>query len=269
MSVREGARVAVLLAPAALLLGVLFAGGLGLAALGSRGGWGPMLADPRLLPSLGFTLWIAVASTLLAAALGLAGAVLLRATASRAARLAVQLPLTLPHLIGALGLAYVIGQSGLLARAAFAVGLIDGPAGMPVLVHDRAGAGIILAYVWKEAPFVGLVLLAAMQALGRDHEAVARGLGATRVQAFRLVLWPQLRGPLLAAASLSFAYAMAAFEVPLLLGASEPPAAGVLAWQWFTSPDLATRAPAMALALLTAAIAGTMIGAVALVARRR
>ena len=71
---------------------------------------------------------------------------------------------------------------------AFHIGLIARPGEFPALVFDPWAIGIILQYVWKEVPFIGVIVLAQMQALGTDYESVARSLGANRWQAFRHVL---------------------------------------------------------------------------------
>ncbi len=270
----DGRRTALWLAPALAAIGALVFGGLGLAVLRSLGlpagegmpppglgAYARVLADPDLLPALAYSLRTAAASTALALVLGLAVALLLRRPlrGGGALRFLVQANLTVPHVVAAVGMMYLLGQSGLLARLAFAAGVIDGPAGFPALLHDRWGIGVVLHYVWKEVPFVALVMLAQMQALGADHEAVARSLGASRGQAFRLVLLPQLRPGLAASGVVSFAFAFGAYEVPALLGASYPRALPVLAWQRHTDPDIAARPEAAALAVLIALVAGLAV----------
>ena len=59
----------------------------------------------------------------------------------------------MPHLVVAVGIIFVFSQSGLLARLASQIGLIGSPGDFPVLVKDKYGFGIILAYIWKEAAF--------------------------------------------------------------------------------------------------------------------
>jgi putative spermidine/putrescine transport system permease protein len=59
----------------------------------------------------------------------------------------------MPHLVVAVGIIFVFSQSGLLARLASQIGLIASPGDFPVLVKDKYGFGIILAYIWKEAAF--------------------------------------------------------------------------------------------------------------------
>lgn len=262
-------RILLLLAPALVILAGLFLTGLGLTLLRSLryfpalgltepdlSAYRAILTSPGFLKSLGLSLWIATASTLIAAGLALAVALLLRQTFPGRAVISflVQLNLTIPHIVGAIGILYLFSQSGSFARLAHAAGLIAAPADFPALTQDRYAIGIILLYVWKELPFITLILLANLQSISADHESVARSLGATRWQAFRHVLLPMLMPGLAAASALVFAFAFGAYEVPLILGASAPKALPVLAWQSYTDTDLATRPEAMAMAVLIALI---------------
>jgi putative spermidine/putrescine transport system permease protein len=267
-------KTALRLAPALLVTGGLFLGGLVVGLLRSLGmrplagevrpdlaAYRAVLGDPDFLASLALTLHIAFTSTVLAAAVAVAAALLIRST--RAGRAVIiflfQLNLTVPHVVGAIGILYLFGQSGSFARLAHAAGLIDRPAEFPALLFDPWAAGIILTYVWKEVPFIGLVLLAQMRALGTDYEAVARTLGASRWQAFRHVLLPMILPGLLAACAIVFAFAFGAYEIPALLGASHPQALPVLLWRAHTDVDLGDRPQAMAMAVVIALLAGLVI----------
>jgi putative spermidine/putrescine transport system permease protein len=267
--VTDRTRLALMLAPALLVLGGLFLSGLGLTLLRSfrympalgltepdLAAYTAILTAPGFLTSLALSLWIATASTLLAASLALAAALLLRQTFPGRAFLSflVQLNLTIPHIVGAIGILYLFSQSGSFARLAYATGIISAPQGFPALTNDPYAIGIILLYVWKEFPFITLILLANLQTLGEDHEAVARTLGATRWQSFRHVLLPMLMPGLAAGSVLVFAFAFGAYEVPLLLGQHAPKALPVLAWQASTDTDLATRPEAMAMAVVITVI---------------
>ncbi|MCX7888294.1 MAG: ABC transporter permease subunit [Rhodobacteraceae bacterium] len=273
-SVRPPGRILPLL-PALALLGWLFYGALGLSVLRSSGavpggdGQGQMLAawravagDPQVWRSALVSLWIAGASTLAAAVLAL-GIVLhlRRAPAGRGVLVALmRLNLTVPHLVGAAGMLMLWAQSGLAARLAHAMGLVGAPASFPALVWDPWAIGIILVYVWKEAPFIALVLLAQSAPADLDREDAARMLGASPLQVLRHVTLPALAPGLAAAAAIVFAFAFGAYEVPLMLGASDPVALPVLAWQRFTDPDLALRPQAMVLALMVAGLSAGAIG---------
>lgn len=262
-------RIFLLLAPALLILGGLFLGGLGLTVLRSLrympalgltvpdlSAYRDVFTAPGFLASLALSLWIATASTLIAASLALGAALLLRQSfpGRRVISFLVQLNLTVPHIVGAIGILYLFSQSGAFARLAHAAGLIAAPGQFPALTHDPFAIGIILLYVWKELPFITLILLANLQGIGEDYESVARSLGATRWQSFRHVLLPLLAPGLIAASALVFAFAFGAYEVPLVLGASGPKALPVLAWQAYTDTDLSTRPKAMAMAVVIAGI---------------
>lgn len=277
-------RLVLLLAPALLLLGGLFLTGLGLTLLRSfrylpalgltepdLAAYATILTRPDFLKSLALSLWIATASTMIAATLALGAALLLRQTFPGRAFISflVQLNLTIPHIVGAIGILYLISQSGSFARLAYAAGLIATPAEFPILTQDPYAIGIILLYVWKELPFITLILLANLQTLGEDHEAVARSLGASRWQAFRHVLLPMMLPGLATASALVFAFAFGAYEVPLVLGAHAPKALPVLAWQAWTDTDLATRPEAMAMAVIIAVVGMGLLALMALGLRPR
>lgn len=267
-------RIFLLLAPALLLVGGLFLSALGLGLIRSfrympalgltdpdLAAYAAILTSPGFLASLGLSLWIAAASTLIAAVLALLSALLLRQTFPGRALISFlfQLNLTIPHIVGAIGILYLFSQSGSLARLAYAAGLIGAPGEFPALTHDPYAIGIILQYVWKEVPFIGLILLANLQAIGPEQEAAARTLGASRWQTFRHVLLPLVMPGLVAASALVFAFAFGAYEIPLLLGAHAPEALPVLAWQSFTDPDLASRPEAYAMAMVIALIGAALL----------
>ncbi len=280
----DRSRIALMLAPALLVLGGLFLTGLGLTLLRSfrympalgltepdLAAYTAVLTAPGFLRSLGLSLWIATASTAIAALLAMAAALLLRQSFPGRALVSflIQLNLTVPHIVGAIGMLYLVSQSGSFARLAKAAGLIAGPQDFPALTQDPWAIGIILLYVWKELPFITLILLANLQALGEDHEATARTLGATRWQAFAHVLLPLMLPGLMAASALVFAFAFGAYEVPLILGAHAPKALPVLAWQAANDTDLAARPEAMAMAVLIAGIGLVLLALYARAARSR
>lgn len=265
----DSRRILLLLAPALIVLGGLFLTGLGLTLLRSfrympalgltdpdLAAYRDILTSPGFLKSLALSLWIAGASTLIATCLALGAALLLRRTFPGRGLVSflVQLNLTVPHVVGAIGILYLFSQSGAFARLAHAAGLIGVPADFPALTQDPAAIGIILLYVWKELPFITLILLANLQTIGDDHEATARSLGASPWQSFRHVLLPMLAPGLFAASVLVFAFAFGAYEVPLILGAHSPKALPVLAWQAYTDTDLALRPQAMAMAVIIALV---------------
>lgn len=256
--------------PAVIVIAGLFGVGLAAGIARSWGAWGEVLTSARVWAGLGVSLWIGVASTVIATVIAVPAALAFRAgfRGSRIALFLFQVNLTVPHLVGALGILYLFAQSGSFARVAFHAHLIAAPGDFPALVFDPASIGIILTYVWKEVPFLGLIALAALQRLDVDHEAGARTLGATQVQALRHVTLPLIWPALARGMIIVFAFTFGAFEVPALLGQTYPQALPVLAWRSYTDVDLAARPEAMAMALLIAGISFVLIAAYMRLGRR-
>ncbi len=106
-----------------------------------------------------------------------------------------QSTLAIPHLVGALSIGLLLAPSGLLSRAASAVGLVDDAQSVPALTQDAFGWGIIAEYAWKETPFIAVVALAALSRGILDLEDVARTLGAGPWARFRDGDVPAARRP--------------------------------------------------------------------------
>ena len=86
------------------------------------------------------------------------------------------------------------------------------------MVFDRAGTAIQLTFLWKEVPFIGIVVLAVLQGIGPQYEEIAQTLGANRWQRFRYVLLPLIMPGVLSTSIIVFAFVFANYEIPLLLG---------------------------------------------------
>ena len=267
-------RVALLLFPAFVVIGGLFAGGLLLALVQSLGyfpsagenaftlaHYRELLTDQEFRASLRLTFALASVATIISAAAGLALALLLREIARRNRLLNVllQVPLAVPHLAMAVVLINVIAPSGLIARLAYSVGLITAPAEFPALISDRYGAGIIIAYVLKETPFIALMALAVLVRLGDEYELVARTLGASAWQRLRHVTLPLVAPAVVSASLVVFAFVFGAFETPFILGRPYPAMLPVVAQRRFMSVDLSERPDAIAIAVLIALIVTLLV----------
>ena len=256
--VRNGA----LLAPAALTIVVLFGGALvgtvrtSVLPLGGRvtlHAWRALLDDPQFSDAATFTLRTAALSTLLAALVALAIALAARNSSTRV-RALLALPVPVPHLLVASVAVLWLAPGGLAERL-----LGELPF---TLVRDRAGLGIVLVYVYKEAPFLVLLLLASMGQGHRERDEAAATLGVSPAQRLRWVTWPTVRGPLVVGSIVVFAYALGAFEVPLALGPSYPPTVAEYALQ-ATQADLITGQSTASAALLLSALASMLLASVA------
>ena len=256
-------KIPLLLAPALLVLGGLFAGGLYAALVQSLGyfpaigmttasldAYREVLGSRQTLDSLLLTFYVAGVSTVLATVLAVLAALALRHGPGRTVSVLFQVPITIPHLVAAIGMALVVSQTGLGARLAAALGLIGEPADFPALLYDRYSVGIIMTYVWKEVPFIALVVLAGLRGVAGELEEVARTLGANAWQRFWYVVFPVIAPGVVASSLIVFAFTFGAFEVPFLLGRSYPTILPVMAYDEYRSVDLADRPVAMAINVL-------------------
>jgi len=189
--------------------------------------------------------------------LAVLAALALRRSRGRLSAVVFQLPITIPHLVAAVGIALVVAQTGLGARVAAGLGLVGEPRDFPALLYDKYSVGVILTYVWKEVPFIALVVLASLRGVASDLEDVARTLGAGAWQRFWYVVFPVISPSVVAASLLVFAFTFGAFEVPYLLGKSYPTMLPVVAYNEYREIDLAARPAAMTINVLIALITGT------------
>ncbi|MDE0121192.1 MAG: ABC transporter permease subunit [bacterium] len=270
----ERLSISVLLAPAVAVIVLLFLGGLASGFLRSLNyfpliglndfnfdAYFAIFTDNGFLQSLVLTFHIAFTSTLIASILAVASALLLRPAfrGKRIVHFFFSLNLTIPHLVGAIGVLYLFQNSGLVSRIMTGLDLIQRPADFPAMVFDPWAIGIIIQYVWKEIPFIGVIVLAILLSVGEDYESVARSLGANRWQAFRQVTLPLIMPGVVSASVIVFAFTFGAFEIPYLLGRTFPAALPVLAYQSYTDVDLAARPQAMAMAMVIAFISTLLI----------
>lgn len=279
----RGLRIALLLAPGLVVVAVLFLGGLVMAVAQSFGyqpfldqsvlsadAYRAMTADPAVRASTVLTLRLALVSTGVAAVLGVvvALAVYRLERGRRLASAVLQSTLPVPHLVGALTMLLLLQPSGFVSRLAHAVGLSDSTATFPMLVHDRWGWSIIAEYAWKEVPFVGIVVLAALSSGVRELEDAARTLGANPWYRFRLVVLPLILPGVLATSIIVFAFTFGSYEVPNLLGRQFPAVLPVVAYDFYADTDLGARPQAMAISVCIALFVGALVAAYLALAER-
>ena len=159
----------------------------------------------------------------------------------------LKLPVITPHVVTAVFAINLFSNNGQLARLFFHLGIIQNQNQFPTLIHDRQGIGIVLAYVWKEAPFIVFFVLSLMKNINGKLGEVARNLGASEIQTMWRVTLPLCKESILSAWMIIFVFAFGGYELPFLLGATWPRALPVLAYQEFTTPDLQHRPYAMAI----------------------
>jgi len=272
--VPQAVRTALLLLPALLVVTALFLGGLFLAIKESLGyepvigqtalsldAYRALLDDTEVRRSITLTVRLALTATAVSAALGVACALLIRRLrwGRRAAAFVFQLALPVPHVVGALAAFLLLDQAGLLSRLLHAVGLVGAPASAPELTMDGFGFAILAEYVWKETPFIGVVVLAALAGGIAELEDVAGTLGAGPWQRFRHVVLPLITPAVLSTSVIVFAFSFGSYEVPFLLGRSFPTTLPVVAYQSYTQTDITDHVRGAAINVTITAIVALVV----------
>ena len=82
--------------------------------------------------------------------------------------------------------------------------------------------GIIVTFVWKETPFVALLVSGAMAALDRASIEAARNLGAGALRILVEILLPQVAGVMTVGLILAFVTMLSVLSVPIMISGGSP-----------------------------------------------
>jgi putative spermidine/putrescine transport system permease protein len=203
-----------------------------------------------------FTLAIVLASTILIGlvAIAIAGYLTLGENPRAVAilRWLYRWPLFIPFVVAGQVMRTFLAKNGMLNHVLIGTGLIE-PLSAQSLLDWR---GIVVAFVWKQAPFVTLLLAGAMASIETQHIEAARNLGARRLQVLIDIILPQVRGTLLVGLVLSFVTMLSVLSVPLMINPNSPTMITVdVAYRINTFGDYAV-ANALCLLSLTLAAGG-------------
>ncbi len=162
------------------------------------------------------SLWISVASVVLAAAVGVPLGFVFERTDFPGRRLLgalVALPVALPPLVGVIAFLFLYGESGFVSRGVqAALGLEEPP-------WRLAGAGaILLVHAYSMYVYFYLFTRAGLARLDAALGEAAASLGAGRRRTLLRVTLPLLRPALAGAALLTFMTALASFSAPYIFG---------------------------------------------------
>jgi ABC-type spermidine/putrescine transport system permease subunit I len=217
-----------LVAPALAMIGALFLYPLGfsLAAAFTTGGELTLTHFQKAFElystDILFTLFIVIVSTLLTGliSIAIAGALTLGETPWVVATLRAlyRWPLFIPFIVAAQCMRTFLAKNGLMNNSLVAMGLLE-PLQTTSLLDWR---GIIITFVWKQVPFVTLMLAGAMASLDRATIEAGRNLGASRLRVLVELVLPQVTQTLLVGLVLSFVTMLSVLSVPMMVAGSQP-----------------------------------------------
>jgi len=160
-------------------------------------------------------------------------------------------PLFIPFIVTGQVMRTFLAKNGMLNHVLIASGLVDPLAAQSVLDWR----GIVVAFVWKQAPFVTLLLAGAMASLESQQIEAGRNLGAPRWRVLVDVILPQVRGTLLVGLVLSFVTMLSVLSVPLMINPNSPTMMTVdVAYRINTHGDYAVANALCLMSLVVAAV---------------
>jgi putative spermidine/putrescine transport system permease protein len=127
-------------------------------------------------------------------------------------------PLFIPFIVAGQLMRTFLAKNGMLNNTLTGLGLLT-PAETISLLDWR---GIVITFVWKQTPFVALLVAGAMASLDRGMIEAARNLGASRLRILMEIIVPQVRPTLVVGLILSFVTMMSVLSVPLMINAQSP-----------------------------------------------
>ncbi|MGW1423566.1 ABC transporter permease [Bradyrhizobium manausense] len=127
-------------------------------------------------------------------------------------------PLFIPFIVAAQCMRTFLAKNGLMNNSFVAMGLME-PLQAVSFLDWR---GIVATFVWKQTPFVALLLAGALAALDRATLEAGRNLGASRLRVLVELALPQVMPQLLVALVLSFVTMLSVLSVPMMVAGSQP-----------------------------------------------
>lgn len=221
--------------------------------------WSRLLADPALPTSLGLSVFVGASATALSLVITLWLVTHLHDTpAWQRIERALGAVLAVPHAAFAIGLALLLMPSGLLLRLVAPGAGWESPPDVST-VHDRFGLALILGLVLKEVPFLLWNVAAQLRPVAqaaqlRQALLTGQAMGYAAASVWWRVLWPQLLPRLALPLLAVWAYGASVVDMALVLGPTNPPTLGQLAWSWLLDADAAMNAQGAAAALLLAGV---------------
>lgn len=215
-----------------------------------------VLSSPQMKTSILFSLYIAFTSSLFSVIVGtlICMIIVINKKTKWIYEKLIQIPIVVPHIVVAIFILNIFSKSGLIARILASLGIISGQEQFFNLIYDKYGIGIMLAYLWKEIPFIIYFVLSIMSNINDSLGEAAINLGASRWKTFKMVTLPLCRNTILSGFLIIFVFSLGAYEIPQLLGPTLPKALPVLSYIQYIHPNLQNRPYAMALNGITIVI---------------
>ncbi|GAB4532993.1 MAG: ABC transporter permease [Anaerolineae bacterium] len=163
-----------------------------------------------------FSLEVAVLSTIIASVLSIALSAYLRLSDGRITRLVgllYRLPIFIPFVVVGQMMRTFLAPHGLLNIFLAQLGVIDLNAPLELFNMN----GLVLSFVWKQAPFMTLIILGGFRMIDDAFLEAARSVGANILRVIFNILVPMNRAGISVAVILAFTSTIGTFTLPFML----------------------------------------------------
>ena len=156
--------------------------------------WSFVLSDIYFWKSIGFSLYIGIASITISSVISFLVAYYWSTNLKKGLLGSIiYLPLCFPATVMAFFIFQMFSQSGFVSRIAFRLHLSKGITSFPELINDAFGIGIIITMIALTAPFFIILFSTVYQAEKIDELVdLATTLGATKKQIIKKIVVPVL-----------------------------------------------------------------------------
>ena len=211
-----------------------------------------LFSDTWFLESALFSVYVAFTSTLISIVIGTLFAYMIWQLPGKyhSRTVIYKIPLILPHIGVGFIAVILLSKTGVLSSVAYQLGLIDSFEDFPNLLYTRAGIDLILAYIYKETPFVMVMVYAILSRFDKRIIETATMLGASSVRCFFTLVLPFILPVLNTTFIILFIFSFGGFDLPFVLGDSYPGMITIRIYDYFFQKDIALRPIAMAMLTL-------------------
>ncbi|MGL5439407.1 MAG: ABC transporter permease [Filifactoraceae bacterium] len=230
----------------------------------SFGVYGEILSDARFMDSFGYSVYIALTSTLFSTVIGVwIGYSLVRSRylfIKKFVSCIMRYGMILPYTYMTFMVVLFLGRAGILSRILYSLGVISVIDEFPQFLYNDLAFGIILVFILKGIPFVTLFVLQVMGEISEDLEKVSKTLGAESLVIFRKVYLQLSINSIVWSSTVLFIYYLGSFEVPLLLSSKKIPLSTML-YGFYINPyiEIIPKAMAMNVVLFVIGSLGAML----------
>lgn len=197
-----------------------------------------IIKSKEFIDSLKFTFGYSISSSVISIFLGTVLAFYLKAKKDKYVMDMIQLGIILPHMIVGVLIYQMLGQTGLISRIMYDVGIIKNFEQFPSVVYDKNSIGIVIAFVFKEMAFVGYTMSSVLMRISDEYKSQAYLLGANKVQTFFKVTLPMIFSNIVYCFVVIFTYTFSSYELPVILGPSYPKTLSEISMIYYTSAEM-------------------------------